>query len=95
MPGAGRRFYFEGKVPLVFSVVAALLFANAFLMLLLEFVGKHFPREVPMTVHWYGDNSITIQLVLAALLAVIVIIFRKRIEWVDTRRRAEGKRPGR
>lgn len=83
MPGTGHRFYFVGKVPLVFSVVLSLLFANTFLMLLLEFAGKYFlPREVPVTLHWYGDNSVTIQLVLVALLAVIVIIFRKRVHYV-------------
>ena len=84
MPGAGgHRFYFVGKVPLVFSVISALLFANTFLMLLLEFAGKYFlPREVPETVHWYGDNSITIQFVLLALLAAILAIFRKRVHYI-------------
>jgi hypothetical protein len=89
MPGAGgHRFYFVGKVPPVFSVVVLLLFANTFLMLLLEFAGKYFlPREVPEIVRWFRDNSITIQFVLLALLAAILIIFRKRVEWWSSSRR--------
>ena len=81
MPGAGgHKFYFMGKVPLVFSLVGSLLFANTFLILLLQFAGKYIlPKNVPETVHWYGDNSITIQFVLLALLAAILIIFRKRV----------------
>jgi hypothetical protein len=83
MPGAGHRFYFVGKVSLAFSVAASLLFANTFLMLFLEFAGKYIlPRPVPGAVHWYGDNSITIQFVLLALLAAILTIFRKRVRYV-------------
>jgi hypothetical protein len=46
MPGLGRhRFEFVGKEPLVLWVVASLLFANTFLLLLLDFGAKHFlPR---------------------------------------------------
>jgi hypothetical protein len=67
MPGAGHRFYFVGKVPLAFSVALSLLFANTFLMLFLEFAGKYFlPTNVPQTIHWYEENSITIQFVLLA-----------------------------
>jgi hypothetical protein len=46
MPGAGRhRFEFEGKEPLVFQVVVALLFLNTFLLLSLDFGAKYFlPR---------------------------------------------------
>lgn len=84
MPGAGgHRFYFVEKVPLAFSIVFSLLFANTFLILLLEFAGKYFlPKDVSETVHWYRDNSITIQFVLVGLLFAIVIIFRKRGYWV-------------
>ena len=43
MPGGGRhRFEFVGKEPLVFWVFATLLFANAFLSLLLDFGAKYF-----------------------------------------------------
>jgi hypothetical protein len=83
MPGAGHRFYFVGKVPLAFSVALSLLFANTFLMLFLEFAGKYFlPTNVPQTIHWYEENSITIQFVLLALLAAILIIFRERVQYV-------------
>lgn len=84
MPGAGgHKFYFVGKVPLVSSMVLSLLFANTLLMLLLEFAGKYFlPKDVPETVHWYRDNSITIQFVLLLLLAATLIIFRKRVHYL-------------
>jgi len=42
MPGAGHKFYFVGKVPIAFSVLASILFVNTFLMLLLYFAGKYF-----------------------------------------------------
>ena len=43
MPGAGgHRFYFVGKVPVVFRVVATLLFVNTFLILVLPFGAKYF-----------------------------------------------------
>jgi membrane protein implicated in regulation of membrane protease activity len=83
MPGCGRhRFEFLGKKPLAFFVVVALLFVNTFLLLLLEFAGKYFlPKNVPATVQWYQDNSVAIQFVLLALLAIILIIFRKRVRY--------------
>jgi hypothetical protein len=82
MPGAGHRFYFVGRVPFVFSVLFSLLFVNTFLMLFLEFAGKHlFSRNALGTFRWYQDNSITIQFILLAFVAVVVFIFRKRIRW--------------
>ena len=82
MPGGRHKFYFVGKAPLVFSVAASLLFANTFLILLLEFAGKYIlPNKIPETVQWYGDNSILIQFVLLALLAAVLIIFRKRVHY--------------
>jgi hypothetical protein len=83
MPGFGHRFHFVEKPPLMYSVALSLLFVNTILMLSLEFAGKYFfPRGVPETVHWYGENSITIQFVLVAFLATIVTIFRKRVHFV-------------
>ena len=42
MPGAGgHRFYFVGKVPVVFRVVATLLFVNTFLLMSLDFGAKY------------------------------------------------------
>ncbi len=82
MPGAGHRFYFVAKVPFAFSVLFSLLFVNTFLMLFLEFAGKHFlSRNALGTFRWYQDNSITIQFILLALMAAVVFIFRKRIRW--------------
>ena len=74
MPGAGHRFYFVEKVPLPFFVLLCLLFANTFLMLSL-------PKTASGILRWYQDNSITIQWVLVALLAAVVVIFRKRVRW--------------
>ena len=74
MPGVGYRFSFVGKVPFVFWVLLCLLFLNTFLMLFL-------PKTTVGALRWYGENSITIQFVLLALTAVVVIIFRKRIHW--------------
>jgi hypothetical protein len=74
MPGFGHRFYFVGKVPFPFWVILCFLFLNTFLMLLL-------PRVTVGALRWYEDNSITIQFVLLALMAAVVIIFRKRIRW--------------
>ena len=86
MPGAGHRFYFVEKVPLAFALFSVLLFLNTFLMLLLDFVGKHFlPKNAPPTIRWYEDNSITIQFVLLALLGATLIIFRKRVRWIGQR----------
>jgi hypothetical protein len=42
MLGGRHRFEFVGKEPLVFVVVVSLLFANTFLMLLLDFGAKYF-----------------------------------------------------
>jgi hypothetical protein len=71
-----------GKEPLVFWVVASLLFANTVLMLLLEFGGKYFlPKHAPEIVYWYAGRSIQIQFVLVALLAAIFIVFRKRVRY--------------
>jgi hypothetical protein len=83
MPGGGRhRFEFVGKEPPAFLVVATLLFVNTFLLLLLEFAGKYFlPKNVPAPLQWYQDNSIAIQFVLLALLAIILIVFRKRVRY--------------
>jgi hypothetical protein len=78
MPGSSTHiFQFEGKEPLAFWIVFSLLFANTILMLLLGFAGKYFlPQNPPELVRWYEANSITIQFVLLALLAVIFIVFR-------------------
>lgn len=82
MPGGRHKFYFVGKAPWVFPVAVSFLFANTFLILLLEFAGKYIlPKKVPQTVQWYEDNSILIQFILLALLAAILIIFRKRVHY--------------
>ena len=49
MPGGRHRFEFVGKEPLVFWVVATLLFANTFLMLLLEFGAKYFLPQASLS----------------------------------------------
>ena len=78
MPGLGHRFYFVGKVPLPFFVLLCLVFLNTFLM----FAGKYFlPKTTLGALRWYQDNSITIQFVLLAIMAAVVIIFRKRVRW--------------
>jgi hypothetical protein len=83
MPGGRHAFYFVDKEPLVLWVAAALLLANTFLMLSLEFGSKFFlGRHVPPIVNWYQDNSIAIQFVLVAMLAAIFIFFRKRVHYV-------------
>lgn len=83
MPGAGHKFYFVEKVPLAFSVLLSLLFANTFLMLLPEFARKHlFPRGAPEAVRWYDDHSIAIQFALLALSGLVVAIYRKRVEYI-------------
>lgn len=82
MPGAGHKFYFVGNVPFAFLVLLFLLFVNTFLMLSSEFAGRHFlPKDALGAVHWYENNSIAIQFVLLALLAAVVIIYRKRVRW--------------
>jgi amino acid transporter len=78
MPGGGHRFYFVGKVPLPFSVLLCFLFLNTFLMLFL-------PKATVGALSWYEDNSIKIQLVILALMAVVVVIFRKHIRWESRR----------
>src|ERR1700723_3728080 len=51
-------------------MVAALLFANTALMLLLEFGRKYIvPRHAPEMVDWYAGHSIAIQFILLAVLA--------------------------
>jgi hypothetical protein len=78
MPGFGHRFYFVGKVPLPFFVLLCLLFLNTFLM----FAGEYFlPKTTLGALRWYQDNSITIQFILLAMMAAVVIIFRKRVRW--------------
>jgi hypothetical protein len=78
MPGFGHRFYFVGKVPLPFFVLLCLLFLNTFL----RFAGEYFlPKTTLGALRWYQDNSITIQFVLLAMMAAVVIIFRKRVRW--------------
>jgi hypothetical protein len=53
-----------------------------------ESAGMYFlPKGLPETAHWYRNNSITIQFVLLLLLAVILVIFRKRVHYEDSRRR--------
>ena len=50
MPGAGGyRFYFEGKDPLIFRVLAILLFANTFFGLGLGFAGQYFLPKASAT----------------------------------------------
>ena len=75
-----HRFEFEGKEPVAFWIVISLLLANTILMLLFSFTGKYFlPQNAPEVVRWYDTNSITIQFVLLALLALLFIAFRKRV----------------
>jgi len=74
MPVAGHKFYFVGKTPLPFVVLLCLLFLNTVLMLFL-------PNATGGALRWYEDNSITIQFVLLALLALVTFIFRKRVHW--------------
>jgi hypothetical protein len=74
MPVAGHKFYFVSKTPLPFVVLLCLLFLNTVLMLLL-------PNATGGALCWYEDNSITIQFILLALLAMVVFIFRKRVHW--------------
>ena len=83
MPGGRHRFEFVGKEPLVFWIATALLFANTVLMLTLDFGGKYFfPRHAPEIVSWYSDRSIAIQFILLALLAFILVVFRKRVRYI-------------
>jgi hypothetical protein len=46
------------------------------------FAGEYFlPKTTLGALRWYQDNSITIQVVLSAMMAAVVIIFRKRVRW--------------
>ena len=49
MPGMGaHRWEFVGKPPVIFTIVAILLFTNVFLTLTLLLFGQHFiPRDLP------------------------------------------------
>jgi len=49
MPGTGRHnWYFVGKPPMIFRIVATLLFTNVFLSLILSlFAQKLIPRGLP------------------------------------------------
>jgi uncharacterized protein YqhQ len=84
MPGSGaHKFYFVEKVPLAFKFVLSLLFANTVLMLLPAFAGKHFlTTHAPSLFSWYDDHSILIQFVLLGVLAAILVVFRKRVQYV-------------
>jgi hypothetical protein len=81
MPGAGaHKFYFVDKVPPIFLIVLALLFANTFLMLALDFISTHlFPSRATNLVSWYDAHSLAIQFILLAALFLILLIFRKRV----------------
>jgi uncharacterized protein YqhQ len=84
MPGFGaHRFYFVEKVPLAFTLVLSLLFANTLLMFLPPFAGEHFPsKRFPLMFSWYDDHSILIQFVLLGMLAAILAVYRKRVRYV-------------
>jgi hypothetical protein len=83
MPGGQHKFEFRGYEPLALWIVAALLFANTALMLLLEFGRKHIvPQHAPEMADWYASNSIAIQFVLLAVLAAIFLTFRKRVRYI-------------
>lgn len=86
MPGGKRQFEFVGKDPLIFGVVVSVLFANTIAMLLVDFAGKYFlPKDVPEAVQWYENHSVAIQFVLLAVLAAILLAFRKRVRYVRQR----------
>jgi hypothetical protein len=101
MPGGRHRFEFVGKEPFAYWVVTALVFANAFLMLLLEFGAKYFLPQTSLSQRpcaalaergvqyhapeifcWYAGHSNLIQFVLLPLVAVIFIVFRKRVRYI-------------
>jgi len=42
MPGGRHQFEFEGKEPLAFRLVTALLFANTLFLMLIDFGAKYF-----------------------------------------------------
>jgi hypothetical protein len=83
MPGGQHKFEFVGNEPLALWIVAALLFANTALMLLLEFGHKYIvPRPAPEMVDWYAGHSIAIQFILLTVLAAIFLLFRKRVRYI-------------
>jgi hypothetical protein len=83
MPGGRRIFEFVGNEPLALWIVAALLFANTALMLLLEFGRKYIvPQHAPEMVDWYAGHSDAIQAILLVVLAAIFLIFRKRVRYI-------------
>jgi hypothetical protein len=48
MPGAGRRYDFIGKQPLIFTILVVLLLGNTFLSLGLDFFARYlFPKCSP------------------------------------------------
>jgi len=78
-----HQFEFVDKEPLIFRVVVTVLFANTFAMLFLAFAGKYFlPKNIPETIRWYANHSIVIQFVLLAVLAAILLVFRKRVRYI-------------
>ena len=101
MPGSGpHRFYFVDKPPVVFNILAALLFANTFLLLGFAFLGQYiFPPasaslpacsefttskvalHVPAMICLYAKWDNAIQFVLLGLLALTMLIFRKRVRY--------------
>jgi hypothetical protein len=101
MPGSGpHRFYFVDKPPVVFNILAALLFANTFSGLGLDFLGQYiFPPasasspacpefttskvalHVPAMICLYARWDITIQFILLGLLAITMLILRKRVRY--------------
>ena len=101
MPGGGaHRFEFVGREPLVFRIVAVLLFANTFLGLLFEFGAKYLfpkastslppcealgPYHAPHIICWFEGRSIAIQFILLGLIAIILVIFRKRVRYIRRR----------
>jgi hypothetical protein len=51
MPGGRHQFEFVGKEPFLLWVVAALLFANTFSFLSLDFAGKYFLPKASVSLH--------------------------------------------
>jgi hypothetical protein len=39
------------------------------------------PKTTVRILRWYEGNSVTIQFVLLALLAAVMVIFRERVRW--------------
>jgi hypothetical protein len=101
MVGGRHRFYFVGRVPVVFLIISALLFVNTALLLSLDFIARSFLPKASANLQpcealsqrgtqyhaselvcWYAGHTIAIQFVLLALLAVILLIFRRRVRYV-------------